>query len=148
MEYQTCRRHPDRRFLRTCGGCERELFVLRQRNEDLAAAREALAAIGTVPDAEVLDVAQTYRYDTDLTFVLVATERTTGDFRFCVDVFRLATAKETDLDLGEDALPVGSWVLVDQWGGHDAAEHAGQWAQARAEYGPKPINQLADTFAA
>lgn len=146
-QYQTCRRHPDRRFLRTCGGCAQELFDLQARNEAMAAARVALATIGTVPAARVLDVVRTYRYASDLTLLLVATERPDCEFRFAVDVFRLATATETHPELGEDALPVGSWVLVDQWGGVDEAEHAAQWAQARAEYGPKPISLTASIAA-
>jgi hypothetical protein len=142
-QYQTCRRHPDRRFLRTCGGCAQELHDLQARNVNEAAARTALATIGTVPAARILNVIQTYRYGADLTLLIVATERAAREFRFAVDVFRLATRKETDPDLGDDALPVGAWVLVDQWGGHDETEHARQWAAAIAEYGPKRIDLTA-----
>lgn len=147
MQYQTCRRHPDRRFLRTCGGCAQDLHDLQTRNENLAAARQALATIGTVPAAQILNVARTYRYDTALTFLTVATERAAREFRYAVDVFRFPTRAEMDPDLGSDALAPDVWVLVDQWGGHDEVEHAGQWAQAMDLYGPKRINLTTSTAA-
>ena len=49
-------------------------------------------------------------------------------------MFRRPTPRECDPEY-DDCRPADSWVLIDQWGGYDQADHAQQLAAAHALYG-------------
>lgn len=78
-------------------------------------ARRALALIGTQADARILQIVRTGPVLT------VATEQPDRYFPYCVDVFRLPTADETDLDQ-TDPRGLCEWILTDQHGGFGADE--------------------------
>lgn len=126
MKLQTCRRHPSAgRFMRTCSGCAQDLYDMQERNRALAAAPDALATIGT-PHARILSAAFAHGA------LIVATEQPdSAAFPYAVDVFRPATADETDPDQVDPRAP-GEWVLVEQLGGDAREEVDGMVAAARA----------------
>lgn len=110
--FQTCKRHPQAgRFLAECSGCKRELFDIAERNRAQAAARTALAGIGTL-DARIIDAAWVRGA------LVVATHQPRAYLPYAVDSFRLPTAAETDPDQTDPRTP-GEWMLVDQIGDHD-----------------------------
>jgi len=117
MRFQTCRRHPEAdRFLATCSGCARELYDTEVANRTTAAARKALAMIGTPTTARIIS-AQFVGTGVTGPALVVVTEQPGSEFPYAVDAFRPATPDETDPER-TDPRPAGSMVLLDQIGGY------------------------------
>lgn len=123
MRLQTCHRHPTAgRFMRTCSGCTQELFDIEQANRAKATAPKALAVIGTPADARIIDAVW-------IRDALVITTEQTGNFRYCVDAFRLPTTAECDPEQVDPRTP-GEWILMDQHGADALDEVPGMVAAA------------------
>lgn len=132
MNLQTCKHHPNAgRFLATCSGCALELHDIQARNEATTAARTAIATLQGMQHAEIIDAKITNTGHL-IAATLQGPQRHT-DLPYGIDVFRLATAAETDPEQTDPIAP-GTWVLVDQWGAGDDRQHATQWDTARREY--------------
>lgn len=122
---QTCKRHPNAgRFFAECSGCKQELHDIAERNRAIVTAPKALAVIGAPADVEIIDAVWVRGA------LIVATRQPSSiAFEFAVDVFRLPTPDEVELDQDEPRTP-GEWILIDQYGDHGVDAVPGMVADA------------------